>query len=80
MNIRYKTLSASPHGVIRAGTVVDVSDTEATALISGGFAEPVGVKANATATVEKIKAVTAPKTVAKRKSSAQKNTAPKETG
>ena len=55
MKVRYKTLSAGPGGVIRVGEVRDVDDAIGKALISGGYAEAVGVKSAAIALVAEVK-------------------------
>ena len=61
MNVRYKTLSAGPNGVIRAGTVLDVPDEQAKALLDGGYAETVGVKAAVAAAVHEVEKAVVPK-------------------
>ena len=55
MKVRYKTLSAGPDGVVRVGDVRDVDDRTGTALISGGYAEAVGVKSAAVALAAGVK-------------------------
>lgn len=60
MKIRHITLSAGPGGVFRPGDIRDVSEDEARALITGGYAEALEMP-------EKPAKSAAPKTPRKKK-------------
>ena len=55
MRVRYKTLAAGPDGVFRIGDEAEVTEQLGAALVSGGFADAIGVKAIASVAVQEIK-------------------------
>jgi hypothetical protein len=55
MKVRYKTLAAGPGGVIRPGDEAEVTEQLGKQLVSGGYAEAIGVKAIASVAVQEVK-------------------------
>jgi hypothetical protein len=57
MRVRYKTLAAGPDGVYRIGDEAEVTEQLGAALVSGGYADAIGVKSIASVAVQEIKEV-----------------------
>lgn len=57
MRVRYKTLAAGPDGVYRIGDEAEVTEQLGAALVSGGYADAIGVKAIASVAVQQVKEV-----------------------
>lgn len=57
MKVRYKTLAAGPNGVYRIGDEAEVTEQLGKQLVSGGYADAIGVKAVASVAVQEIKDV-----------------------
>jgi len=55
MKVRYKTLAAGPGGVIRPGDEAEVTEQLGKQLVSGGYADAIGVKAVASVAVQEVK-------------------------
>ena len=55
MRVRYKTLAAGPCGVFRIGDEAEVTEQLGAALVSGGYADAIGVKAIASVAVQEVK-------------------------
>jgi hypothetical protein len=55
MRVRYKTLAAGPDGVFRIGDEAEVTEQLGAALVSGGYADAIGVKAIASVAVQQVK-------------------------
>lgn len=55
MKVRYKTLAAGPGGVIRPGDEAEVTEQLGKQLVSGGYADAIGVKAIASVAVQEVK-------------------------
>ena len=61
MKVRYKTLAAGPDGVKRIGDEAEVTEQLGMQLVSGGYADAIGVKAVASVAVQEIKEAIKPK-------------------
>jgi hypothetical protein len=61
MKVRYKTLAAGPGGVYRPGDEAEVTEQLGKQLVSGGYADAIGVKAVASVAVQEIKESVKPK-------------------
>ena len=61
MRIRYKALAAGPDGVHHIGDEAEVTEQQGAALVSGGYADAIGVKSIASVAVQDIKEAVKPK-------------------
>jgi len=80
MKVRYKTLAAGPGGVYRPGDEAEVTEQLGKQLVSGGYADAIGVKAIASVAVQEVKELFKPEKTEQTKPKVQKKTTPRKKG